>query len=125
VRALAKVYESLLAGGARLLDGDLARLFTARHRAGMFDHTFKCTLDFGLGFLIDSKQYAGEHAYGYGAHASSEAFGHSGNQSSCAFADPVHGLVVAWVCTGMPGDARHDARQRAINAAVYEDLGLA
>jgi CubicO group peptidase (beta-lactamase class C family) len=98
--------------------------FTSRQRIGMFDHTFKCNLDWGLGFMFDSKQYAGEHAYGYGVHASPETFGHSGNQCSCAFADPTHGLVVAWICNGMPGDETHDRRQRAINAAVYDDLSL-
>jgi CubicO group peptidase (beta-lactamase class C family) len=104
-------------------DGEVG--FTRRHRVGMFDQTFKCILDFGLGFLIDSKQYAGEHPYGYGRHASADTFGHSGNQSSCAFCDPAHGLVVAWVCTGMPGERAHDERARAINAAIYEDLNLA
>lgn len=123
IRSLAKVYEALLAPpDARWA---AAREFARRHRQGMFDHTFKCVLDFGLGFLIDSKQYAGEHPYGYGRHASAETFGHSGNQSTCAFCDPPHGLVVAWACTGMPGERAHDVRARAINAAVYEDLGLA
>jgi CubicO group peptidase (beta-lactamase class C family) len=75
--------------------------------------------------MIDSKQYAGEHAYGFGPHASADTFGHSGNQSSCAYADPKHGLVVAWTCNGMPGEAKHQARASAINRAIYEDLGLA
>lgn len=131
IRALGKLYERLLPRQGQFGDPVLKlgamtiQQFTKRQRVGMFDHTFKCVLDFGLGFLVDSKQYAGEHPYGYGRHASSETFGHGGNQSSCAFADPKHGLVVAWICTGMPGDRAHDERARAINAAVYEDLGLA
>jgi hypothetical protein len=40
-------------------------------------------------------------------------------------ADPEHGLAVALVFNGMCGAARHDARQRAALAAIYEDLGLA
>ncbi|HRK30920.1 MAG TPA: serine hydrolase domain-containing protein, partial [Tepidisphaeraceae bacterium] len=133
IRALGRLYESLIRskagadpGATRTLGISPATvdLFTSRQRVGMFDHTFKCTLDWGLGFMIDSKQYAGEHPYGYGAHASPATFGHSGNQCSCAFADPTNGLVVAWVCNGMPGDEAHDRRVRAINAAVYEDLEL-
>lgn len=132
VRALGNVYEALLsphsaqvsARPTLLSPAEIVTL-AARSRVGLFDHTFKCVLDWGLGFLVDSKEYAGEHPYGYGPHASPAAFGHSGNQSTCAFADPAHGLAVAWACTGMPGDAAHDARQKAINAAIYEDLGLA
>jgi len=129
IKALAKLYETLLRRGhfsdhGLRLSHDTIELFTSRQRTGMFDHTFKCTLDWSLGFMVDSKQYAGEHPYGYGIHASPETFGHSGNQCSCAFADPKHGLVVAWICNGMPGDEAHARRQRAINAAVYEDCSL-
>ncbi|MCS7032432.1 MAG: beta-lactamase family protein, partial [Phycisphaerae bacterium] len=125
VRAMARVYEALLSAPQRLkLTPELASAMFSRQRQGMFDHTFKCVLDWGLGVMIDSKSYAGEHPYGYGRHASDRAFGHSGNQTSCVFADPAHGLVVGWVCTGMCGEAAHDLRQRQINSAVYEDLGL-
>lgn len=138
IRSLAKVYEALRLvdsatnGGTGIpafvsrlkLQPQTVRDFTTRHRAGMFDHTFKCVLDWGLGFLLDSKQYAGEHPYGYGAHASAATFGHSGNQCSCAFFDPQYDLVVAWLCNGMCGDEAHNARQSAINTAIYSDLGL-
>jgi CubicO group peptidase (beta-lactamase class C family) len=63
--------------------------------------------------------------YGYGKYASAKTFGHSGSKSSCAFCDPDHQLVVAWVCNGMPEESKHQARQRAINEAIYEDLNLA
>jgi CubicO group peptidase (beta-lactamase class C family) len=124
IRALARVYESLLHDD-RLLDVEWRTQLRTRHRVGMLDQTFKQTLDWGLGVMIDSKQYAGEHQYGFGPHASAESFGHSGNQSSCAFADPKHDLVVAWACNGMPGETRHQARASDINRAIYEDLGLA
>ncbi|MGH7178101.1 MAG: serine hydrolase, partial [Tepidisphaeraceae bacterium] len=95
-------------------------------RVGMFDHTFKHKLDIGLGFILNSIQYGADTVpYGYGRHANPRTFGHSGAQSSCAFCDPDHQLVVAWVCNGMPGDAAHQRRQREINEAIYEDLGLA
>ena len=47
------------------------------------------------------------------------------NQCGCAFADPANDLVVAWVVNGMPGEPKHQQRQNAINAAIYEDLKLA
>ncbi|MFT3785585.1 MAG: serine hydrolase domain-containing protein [Tepidisphaeraceae bacterium] len=123
IRSLAKVYESLLFD-ERLLSRELAQQLQGAQRVGMLDHTFKQTLDWGLGVMIDSKRYAGEHQYGYGPFASPRTFGHSGNQSSCAFADPQHGLVVAWCTNGMPGEVAHQARQRAVNALIYESLGL-
>ena len=62
--------------------------------------------------------------YSFGERASRRAFGHSGVQSSCAFADPEHGLVIAWLCNGMPGEGKHQPRQRAINDAIYADVGI-
>jgi CubicO group peptidase (beta-lactamase class C family) len=121
IRALAKMYESL----SSLLLPSLAAAMSSRQRVGMLDHTFKQVLDWGFGVMIDSKEYAGEHAYGFGPHASADTFGHSGNQSSCAYADPKHGLVVAWTCNGMPGEAKHQTRASGINRTIYEDLGLA
>jgi CubicO group peptidase (beta-lactamase class C family) len=123
IGSLGRLYESLLLDD-RLLQEPMRVALQSRQRAGMLDHTFQQTLDWGWGVMLDSKHHAGEHTYGFGPHASPLAFGHSGNQSSCAFADPAHGLVVAWTCNGMPGESRHQARARAINAAVYETLGL-
>jgi CubicO group peptidase (beta-lactamase class C family) len=133
MRALGKMYESLLQclasppapAYAGLLSPELAEAMRTRQRVGMLDHTFKQIIDWGLGVMIDSKQYAGEHQYGFGPHASPEAFGHGGNQSSSGFADPYHALVVAWTCNGMPGEERHQLRASAINRAIYEDLNLA
>lgn len=132
IRALGKMYESLLQSigdaapaYADLLPSDLARAMATPSRVGLVDQTFKQTIDWGLGVMIDSKQYAGEHQYGFGPHASPLTFGHGGNQSSSGFADPRFGLVVAWTCNGMPGEARHQARASAINRAIYEDLTLA
>jgi CubicO group peptidase (beta-lactamase class C family) len=125
VRELGKFYESLLGFGAQLLKKESVAEFTRRHRIGMFDHTFQHVIDFGLGFIVNSNRYGVETVpYGYGRHASEETFGHSGAQSSCAFADPARQLVVAWSCNGLPGERLHQRRAREINAAIYEDLGL-
>jgi CubicO group peptidase (beta-lactamase class C family) len=83
-------------------------------------------IDFGLGFIVNSNRYGVETVpYGYGRSAADQAFGHSGAQSSCAFGDPTHKLVVAWSCNGLPGERLHQRRAREINSAIYEDLGLA
>jgi CubicO group peptidase (beta-lactamase class C family) len=117
---------TMLAKCPPVLSSQLAEQLTIRQRIGMYDETFKHSIDWGLGFIINSARYGADTVpYGYGRHASEETFGHSGNQSSCAFADPAHNLVVVWVCNGMPGESKHDQRLRAINSAIYEDLKLA
>jgi CubicO group peptidase (beta-lactamase class C family) len=91
----------------------------------LYDHTFKHTLDWCLG-LIPNNNYHGVQTipYGYGPHVSMRTFGHSGHQSSTAFADPEHRLVVALAFNGLPGEMKHDQRIRAVLPAIYEDLGL-
>jgi CubicO group peptidase (beta-lactamase class C family) len=129
-RELGRLYEMLLDGGTlngvRLLSPQTVDAMTARHRAGIRDETFKHVIDWGLGFIINSNQYGPNSVpYGYGPHASPRTFGHSGSQSSSAFADPENRLVVSCVCNGMPGEPAHQSRMRTIHAAVYEDSGLA
>ena len=124
VRELARFYEALSGGGRNILRTETVVEMTRRHRAGMFDETFQFQMDWGLGFILNSNRNGFQMPYGYGRNASPDTFGHSGNQSSCAFADPKHQLVVAWVCNGQPGERRHQQRQRAINNAIYEDLGI-
>ncbi|MFH1569640.1 MAG: serine hydrolase domain-containing protein [Gemmatimonadota bacterium] len=128
-RDLGRRDEMLLAQGTapggRLLSAATVEALTARHRVGLVDETFGARLDWGLGFLIDSKHYREAGPYGYGPHASPRTFGHSGNQSSTAYADPEHGLVVAVVTNGMPGPEPHQARFDRLNRAIYGDLGLA
>jgi CubicO group peptidase (beta-lactamase class C family) len=129
VRELARLYEMLLGRGAldgvRLLTPQTVEALTARHRAGMLDHTFRHQMDWGLGVILDSKHYGvATVPYGYGRHASPRAFGHSGKLSSTAFADPEHGLAVALVFNGTPAEADHERRLGATLDTIYEDLGL-
>jgi len=129
IRELGRFYEMLLARGTwegrRLLRAPTVEALTVPHRVGMLDQTFRQKLDWGLGFIVNSQHYGAElPAYGYGRHASRRTFGHSGFQSSTGFADPVHGLAVALVVNGTPGDRRHSLRFREITEAIYEDLGL-
>ena len=109
----------------RIISPQTAEALVARHRAGMYDLTFKHIMDWGLGFVLNSNQYGPDTVpYGYGPHASPRTYGHSGYQSSAAFADPEHGLAVAIVCNGTPGEAAHDQRIRAVLTALYEDVGV-
>ena len=124
---LGRFYESLLGfGDEPLITPKTLAHITRRHREGLFDRTFQHVIDMGLGFVLNSNRYGIDTVpYGYGPFASDGAFGHSGAQCSCAFADPDHDLVIAWVVNGAPGEPRHQKRARAINTAIYEDLGLA
>lgn len=129
MRALGHFYEDLLAAWLRdegvLLSQDRIREATDRAREGLFDETFQHLMDWGLGFMPNNKRHGVDTVpYGFGRYASDAAFGHSGNQSSVAFADPEHELVVALAFNGMPGEPRHQRRIRAVLNALYEDLGL-
>jgi CubicO group peptidase (beta-lactamase class C family) len=124
VRELARFYEALRRGGENILRPETVATIASRQRAGMFDETFQFKMGAGFGFILNSNRDGFQMPYGYGRHASRDTFGHSGNQSSCAFADPEHELVVAWVCNGLPGERKHQQRQRNINNAIYEDLKL-
>jgi CubicO group peptidase (beta-lactamase class C family) len=120
MRELARLEEALLFGGrfgeTRILSPQTVVAITSRQRVGMFDETFRVPLDWGLGFNIDSIIF--------GRHCSLRTFGHGGARSSCSFADPEHGVVVAAVTNGMPNDRRHYRRFESISSAIYEDLGI-
>ena len=131
IRELGKFYEAMLEAFSpsprpSILRPQTIEAMAARHRVGMMDATFRHIMDWGLGFIINSYTYAPETTpYSYGPHASMRTFGHSGFQSSTGFADPEHGLAVALVFNGTPGEKKHDQRMRGVLTALYEDLGLA
>jgi CubicO group peptidase (beta-lactamase class C family) len=134
MRDLGRFYETLLFGGrppggdasSRILSPQAVEAFTARHRVGMFDHTFQHVMDWGLGFICDSKQYGADTVpYAYGTLCSRRTFGHSGYRSSTGFADPRHRLVVALGVNGLPEADVHERRVREVLDALYRDLGLA
>lgn len=130
MRELLAVYEMLLARGSlagrRYLSPITVDAITAHQRVGLFDHTFRHTLDWGLGFVVNSAHYGDPGApYGYGGHASPRTFGHSGYRSTAAFADPEHALAVALAVNGTPTAEAHRERFDRVLSALYEDLGLA
>lgn len=127
---LTHFYEMLLGGGerngVRILSIESVRQMTSRQRVGLKDETFRHEMDWGLGVIPNNRRYGVDTVpYGYGRYASDEAFGHSGSQSSVAFADPKYGLAVAIVINGLCGERQHQARIRAVLDALYEDMGLA
>ena len=128
-RELGRFYEALLSGGSgshgEILHPESVANLVTRHRVGKDDAGFRHKMDWGLGFIINSNEY-GELTvpYGYGLHASRNAFGHGGRECMSAFADPEHDLVVIANFNGMPGEPRHNQRVREFNTAIYEDLGL-
>ncbi len=129
-RELARLYEMLLGGGSldgrRIVSPQTVEALTARQRTGMLDHTFRKVMDWGLGMIPNPAIYGDPDVpYAYGRHASRRACGHSGYRSSTAFADPEHGLAVALVVNGTPGDDAHRRRFQDLTTAIYEDLGLA
>jgi CubicO group peptidase (beta-lactamase class C family) len=125
IRELGHFYEALLTGGTPILEPETVTTFTHPQRKNMVDHTFQHIIDWGLGFIVNSNHHGPNTVpYSFGLHASPDTFGHGGIQSSAAFADPKHNLVVALVCNGMPGELKHNQRARALHSAIYEDLGL-
>lgn len=124
-----KFYVSMLSmirGGEGVLRPETARRLVAPHRVGMLDRTFRHTMDWGLGFMLQSDHYdPGEVPYQFGSFASRSAFGHCGNQSTAAFCDPEAELCAVVLCNGMPGEERHQARMRRMLDGLYRDLNLA
>ncbi len=137
-RELACFYRAMLAGGAleggRVLAQDMVDRLTSRHRVNTMDRTFRATMDWGLGFMVNNRRHDAVNTathgptgtpYNFGPYAGDDAFGHGGNQSSVGFADPTHGLAVAVVFNGLCGEPKHQQRMMDVLEALYQDLNLA
>ena len=129
MRDMGRFYLALLGGGqldsVRILSPPTVCALTARHRVGMLDHTFQHTLDWGLGFSVNSNPYGIETVpYGFGRRCAPRTFGHGGFQCCATFADPENELVVAIAFNGLPGERQHSQRIREVATAVDDDLGI-
>jgi CubicO group peptidase (beta-lactamase class C family) len=126
-RDLGRFYEMLLKGGAwegvRILLPQTVETIVAPHRSGLFDKTFRQTIDWGLGFVVNSSEKDTMSGYGHWPLASPRAYGHSGFRTSTAFADPERQVAIVVLLNGTPDEASHRHRMRAITTAIYEDLG--
>ncbi len=127
-RELGAFYEMLLGSGerngVRILKPETVAAMTARQREGKPDLTFRKTIDWGLGVILDSKRYSQtEVPYQYGPHASDATFGHGGVEASLAFADPARQLAAVLIFNGMPGAKAHHARMERAVKALYEAMG--
>jgi CubicO group peptidase (beta-lactamase class C family) len=124
-RQFVHFYQMLLNGGQfhghQLLAPDSVRELTSPARIGLFDKTFNQQIDWALGFQINTARSATQ-SYSLGSHFSAAAFGHSGNQCSVAFADPHKGIAAALFCNGMPGEAAHQQRMRALLTTLSAEL---
>lgn len=129
MRELARLYELMLARGTcdgrHVLSPESVVTMTRRHRTGLRDQTFAYPMDWGLGVVLNKPDLRGRMPYGYGRHASPDAFGHGGVQSSVAFADPAHGLAVAAAFVGMPGERIHQHRMDTLLTDLYAALDIA
>jgi CubicO group peptidase (beta-lactamase class C family) len=120
-------YQMLLSHGAfngrQLLTPASVAELTAPARIGLFDKTFNRPIDWALGFQINTAQ-SDTLPYSIGSHFSPRTFGHSGNQCSLAFADPESGIAAAVFCHGMPGEAAHQTRMRALLSIFAMEVGV-
>ncbi len=107
----------------KLLAPETLEYMTRRHRIGQFDETLQHKVDYGLGVIIDSKEYGSETVpYGFGAASSSRTFGHGGSQCAIGFTDPVRQRSVVIIANGRCGEGQHQRRFRSLLAALEEDL---
>lgn len=130
VSDLVRFYEMLLRRGQRpdgthFLQESSVQQMTQPHRVNQFDQTLQHTVDMGLGCITSSQHHGPMVPYGFSQFSSPQSFGHGGAQCSMGFCDPERRLVVAWAANGFCSEPQHQRRNRAINEAIYRDLGLA
>ena len=115
--------SDLLEGTEILLSQESVSRLVTRQRTGLFDETLQHKVDYGLGVIIDSKQYGSQTVpYGFGDASSEATFGHGGSQCAIGFADPIRRHVGVIIANGRPGEGQHQRRFRELLAALEQDL---
>jgi CubicO group peptidase (beta-lactamase class C family) len=122
MRELGRILEALQPSGhvarppsRRVLSMETVSTVVQPHRTGMFDDGYGGQFDWGLGLIVDGRAF--------GPPCSSRTYGHTGQETSFAFADPACGLVTAVAFNGLAGRWSVPRRHLVITA-LYEDLGL-
>lgn len=120
-RELGRFYEMLLAGGrwgeTDLIDARTVNLFTACHRWGLPDMTFKdAVIPWGLGVTLYGHQDIHRSA-------SRRVFGHPGMVTSVGLADPDRGLVLVIITNGLLDGMINARRLREVSGPVFDSCG--
>jgi CubicO group peptidase (beta-lactamase class C family) len=114
---LARVYESLLGFGPRVLDSAAIERFTAPSRGRLYDHHLQEAIEWGLGFVTCTSFF--------GCRAPvSRVFGHHGLGSSFCVAMPELDLVIVWVSNVMAEPAVHRGRMRRVVGTLLDCPGV-
>jgi len=117
-RSMARMYAATIggidgAGAGPLLSADQLAAATTTQTSGN-DRVLFLETTFGLGFMTSSP---------FAPFGGARSFGHAGAGGSVGFADPEHGLGVAYVMNRMMTNLSGDPRSRGLIAAVYDAIG--
>ncbi|HEX8804911.1 MAG TPA: serine hydrolase domain-containing protein [Acidimicrobiales bacterium] len=119
-RSLARMYAATI---GPVEGSDAGPLLTAEQVAAASacqtvdsDRVLMFPTTFGLGYMTSSPfaPYGGERS-----------FGHAGAGGSVAFADPEHGIALAYVMNRMMANLTGDPRSRGLVRAAYDAVGVA
>jgi len=117
--ALARFYAMLEQGGAldgvRIIEASTVREATRVHAEAAIDRVTGLPSAYGLGFLVGGV---------FDPFARPGVFGHSGQQCTVAYADPAHGLAVAYVTNGLHDPVVVEARARELHEALLAAVAL-
>ena len=121
-RAVARLYETLLAGGTgpggRLLSPQMVRAATFPHAVGIIDRTFLTDLPFGLGFHL---KHARPTLDDCGDSATPGTFGHAGHfLVNTAWADPGKGVAAAILANGLSPARAGQRGANRLSQAIHD-----
>jgi len=117
--ALARFYAMLERGGTldgvRILEEATVRDATRLHVETPLDRVTGMPSSFGLGFMVGGV---------FDPFSRQGVFGHTGQQCTIAYADPAHGLAVAYVTTGLHDPIVVEARVRELHDALAQAVAI-
>lgn len=126
-RDLAVFYQMLLNGGEyagrRYLQPETVAAATSLGYSG-YDATLRHHVHWGHGFMLGGAHRVDPAAgAGMGAGSTERTFGHYGQRTSMAWADPEAGLVVVFICNRHLDRTASQSRWQAISESVWQALG--